>query len=273
MAGKKPTLWLKFSGETLDVRSIPIYELGDTLIALQRIIHKTFLFENGRLKKHAHLTQAERGQLSLQISERRKSSDLYALIPFIADPALQAYLVTLLKLGVSTLTKYALKSVLATDDKPTAGTTTLQARDVQGSVLVGAIYAETVQITNHINNIGGIDTIEIIPADALQIEPVVINAETQAYVREIANVGYRAGQEEIVGYVTRLLPNRLIAEIKLAPSRYVKVGLDEANFNFVRYKTEAEQMLRFKGYPIVKLGKDESTFQEFQAESVALEEA
>lgn len=273
MAEKPPSLWLKFSGETLDVRSIPIYELGDTLVAIQRIIHKTFLFDNGRLKKHAQLTQVERAQLSLQISERKKSSDLYALIPFIADPALQAYLIALLKVGVGTLTKYTLKSVLANDDKPKASTTTLQARDVQGSLLVGAIYAETVQITNHINNIGGIESIELIPADALQIEPVKFTAETQSYVREIANVGYRAGREEIVGYVTRLLPNRLIAEIKLAPSRYVKVGLDEANFNFVRYKTEAEQLLRFTGNPIVKLGKDESTFQEFQADTVALEEA
>jgi hypothetical protein len=273
LAEQSPSLWLKFSGETLDVRSIPIYELGDTLIALQRIIHKTFLFQNGRLRKHAQLTQIERAQLSLQISERKKSSDLYGLIPFIADTALQAYLVTLLKVGVGTLTKYALKSVLTNEEKPKSGTTNLHARDVQGSLLVGAIYAETVQITNHINNIGGIHSIELIPADAMQIEPVKITAETQSYVRQIANVGYRSGREEIVGYVTRLLPNRLIAEVKLAPSRYVKVGLDEANFNFVRYKTETKQLLRFSGHPIVNLGKDEATFQEFQADTVALEEA
>jgi len=254
------------------VRSIPIYELGDTLVAIQRIIHKTFLFENDRLKKHAQLTQLERAQLSLQISERRKSSDLYALIPFVADPALQAYLITLLKVGVGTLTKYALKSVLSNDEKPKAGATTLQARDVQGSLLVGAIYAETVQITNHINNIGGIESIELIPAGSMNVSPVKFTAETQTYVREIANVGYRAAQEEIVGHITRLLPNRLIAEIKLAPSRYVKVGLSEENFHFVRYQTEAEQRLRFKGYPIVKLGKDESTYQEFEADSVQPEE-
>jgi len=66
---EEPSLWLKFSGEDLDVRSIPIYELGDTLVAVQRIIHKTFLFENDRLKKHAQLTQEERRRLSLQISE------------------------------------------------------------------------------------------------------------------------------------------------------------------------------------------------------------
>jgi hypothetical protein len=148
---KEPSLWLKFSGEELDVRSVPIYELGDTLVAIQRIIHKTFLFENDRLKKRAQLTQDERQRLSLQISERRKSSDLYALVPFAFDPALQQYLLSLLKVGLDTLAKYALKSVLSDTSKQRSGTTSLRARDVEGSVLVGAIYAETVQITNHIN--------------------------------------------------------------------------------------------------------------------------
>lgn len=264
-----PSLWLKFSGDELDMRSIPIYELGDTLVAVQRIIHKTFQFENGRLKKSAHLTQAERKRLSLQISEHRKSSDLYALIPFAADPALQQHLHTLLKMGLGSLAKYALKSVL----QPKSGTTSIQARDVEGSVLVGAIYAETVQITNHINNIGGIDSIEIIPSPTLSMPSIKLTPETQTYVRDIKNESYRGEPDEIVGYVTNMSPNRLLAEIKLAPSRYVKVGLSEEDFDFVRYKTGSEQQLRFKGRPVVRLGKDLNTFQEFEAESVEIDEA
>jgi hypothetical protein len=269
----EPSLWLKFSGEDLDVRSIPIYELGDTLVAVQRIVHKTFLFENDRLKKHAQLTQEERKRLSLQISERRKSSDLYALIPFTVDPAIQQYILTLLKVGLGSLAKYALKSVLSDYQKPKSGTTSIQAGDVKGSVLVGAIYAETVQITNHINNIGGIDSIELIPSPTLNLSSIKLTPETQTYVREIANESYRGEPDEIVGYVTRLYPNRLLAEIKLAPSRYVKVGLNEKNFDFVRYETVAEQQLRFKGWPVIRLGKDFSTFQEFEAESVEIDEA
>jgi len=64
-----------------------------------------------------------------------------------------------------------------------------------------------------------------------------------------------------------------LAEIKLAPSRYVKVGLSEEDFDFVRYKTSSEQQLRFKGRPVVRLGKDLNTFQEFEAESVEIDEA
>lgn len=266
-------LWLKFSGDELDVRSVPIYELGDTLIALQRIVHKTYLFENDRLKKGAHLTQDERKRLSLQISERRKSSDLYALIPFAADPALQQHLLDLLKIGLGSLAKYALKSVLSGSDKPRSGNTKVQARDIEGSVLIGAIYAETVQITNHINNIGGIDSIELIPSPTLNIQSVKLTPETQTYVREIANERYRGEPDEIVGYITRLYPNRLLADIKLAPSRYVKVSLNEQDFDFVRYETKAEQSLRFKGRPVMKLDKDLNTFQEFDADSVEIADA
>ena len=273
MRDEEPTLWVKFSGKLLDERSIPIYELGDTLVALQRIIHKTFLHSEERLQKHAQLTQDERKRLSLQISEHRKSSDIYGLVPFVTDPAVQLYISTLLKIGLRTLAKYALKSVLTDEQSPTGKKTSLNVRDVQGPVLVGAIYAETVQITNHINNIGGIKSIELIPAQRLGVNPVKITPDTQNYIREIAHESYHGEPEEIVGYVTRLYPNRLIAEIKLAPGHYVKVVLDEEAFRFIRYETEQEEMLRFKGRPIIRLGKDITSYREFDADLVEKDEA
>lgn len=269
---EEPVLWLKFSGDLLDVRSVPIYELGDTLVALQRIVHKTFLHTNERLKKRAQLTQDERKRLSLQISERSKSSDLYGLVPFVADAAVQQYLVTLLKIGLGTLAKYALKSVLSDEHQRRENKTSLRARDVRGSLLVGAIYAETLQITNHINNIGGVESIELIPAQSLKIEPIRLTSETQEYVREIMNESYKGEPEEITGYVTRLYPNRLLADIKLEPGRYVKVGLNEDAFRFVRYETGPEEQLRFKGCPIIRLGKDITSYQEFEADSVERDE-
>ena len=272
MKQEEPALWIKFSGKLLDVRSIPIYELGDTLVALQRIIHKTFLHSEDRLKKRAQLTQDERKRLSLQICEHRKSSDIYGLVPFVADVAVQQYISTLLKIGLGSLGKYALKSVLADEQSSQKKKTSLKAYDVQGSLLVGAIYAETVQITNHINNIGGVKSIELIPAQSLGVSPVKINSETQSYVREIVNKSYHGEPEEIVGYVTRLLPNKLMAEIKLAPGRYVKVGLDEEAFRFVRYETEPEEQLRFKGRPIIRLSKDLTSYREFEADSVERDE-
>lgn len=265
-------LWLKFSGESLDVRSVPIYELGDTLIGIQRIIHKAFLFDKERLKKKAQLTWEDRKRLSLQIFERKKSSDLYALVPFVTDAVVQQYIATLLKFGLGALAKYALKTVFSSP-KETSQRTSLRTDSVYGSLLVGAIYAETVQITNHINNIGGIEKIELIPDRTVGVAPVMLTPDTQNYVREIINKSYRGPKTEISGYVTRLYPNRLLADIKVEPGRYVKVGLDDESFRFVRYETEHEEHLSFRGYPIIRLGKDVFSYKEFEAESVTRKKA
>jgi len=259
---------LKFSGEELNIRSVPIYELGDTLVAVQRIVHKAFLFENGRLSKRAQMARTERQRLSLQIRDRRKSSDAYALMPFLSDPILQQHLATLLKVGMGALAKYALESVFSTKSRDKREKTSINARDIEGSLLVGAIYAETVQITNHIHNIGGVESIELIPEDGLDVQPIKLTQDTQKYVRNLTNQTFRGEHQEIVGNVTRLIPSRLIAEIKLAPTRYVKVGLTEDAFLFVRYNTEQDQLLRFRGYPISRLGDSLTTFREFEAQSV-----
>jgi len=231
-------------------------------------VHKAFLFENGRLSKHAQLTRAERQRLSLQIHDRRKSSDVYALIPFLSDPICQQYLATLLKVGMETLTKYALQSVFSRRSKDEREKTSINARDIEGSLFVGAIYAETVQITNHISNIGGVESIELIPEGGLDAQPIKLTQSTQEYVRALTNQTFRGEHQEIVGHVTRLDQSRLVAEIKLAPSRYVKVGLTEDAFLFVRYNTEQDQLLRFRGYPISRLGESLTSFREFEAQSV-----
>ena len=63
-------------------------------------------------------------------------------------------------------------------------------------------------------------------------------------------------------------PNRFLADIKLESGRYVKIGLDEPSFSFVRYETEQEELLKFIGYPIIRLGKDVTSYSEFEAENV-----
>jgi hypothetical protein len=265
---RNEAILLKFSGEDLNIRSVPIYELGETLVAIQRIVHKASLFENGRLTKHAQLTQKERKRLSLQINDRRKSCDVYALALFLSDPICQQYLAMLLKIGMGALAKYALQSVFSNKSKEGREKTSINARDIEGSLFVGAIYAETVQITNHINNIGGVESIELIPEKALDVPPIKLTRDTQKYVRDLASQSFRGELQEIVGQVTGLIPSRLIAEIVVAPRRHVKVGLTEDAFLFVRYNTEQDQLLRFRGYPISRLGENLAAFREFEALSV-----
>lgn len=51
---------LRFIGDQLENRSLPIYELGSTLISMQRIINKAYLFEREDLYRSAKLSREVR---------------------------------------------------------------------------------------------------------------------------------------------------------------------------------------------------------------------
>lgn len=260
----EPGLLVKFSGEDLDVRGVPIYELGDTFISLQRIVHKAYLFERGRLTAGTPMRRSERQQLSLQIVDRERSSDLYVLAPFLADPGVRELIAGALQVGMKSLLDYGLKRVLG-DGRHADQSPSVAAENVDGSFLAGAIYADTVNITNHINNIGGIDTVEFRPTGPVHARPVTFDETTQTYVRELANEVVYGPEQDVIGYVTRLHPNRLMAEIKVAPSHYVRVHMSEDMFKYVRYATEAEELLLFRGRPVLRLGKDNLKVTEIEA--------
>lgn len=265
---EEPLLLLKFEGQSLDLRSVPIYELGDTLMALQRIVHKSFLFDKERLRKNAQLRRDERARLSLQISDRTKSSDVYALVPFVTDPLVRQYITSLLKLGLSSLGKYAAQKVLSSlTDAPSDSKAPIPST-TESSALIGAIYAEAVQITNHINNIGEVEKIEIVPHPSVQVAPIAVTKETQGYVRRIAYESYRGPKGEIIGSVTRLDPSRHSAEIRVRAGQYVKVRMNSESFNFVRYETGQYEKLRFVGHPVFKVAKDLAALGEFEADAV-----
>ncbi len=57
-------LSIKFEGEALKYRSLPIYELASSLIAIQRIIHKAALFSEGKLENDVHLPTRRREELA-----------------------------------------------------------------------------------------------------------------------------------------------------------------------------------------------------------------
>ncbi|MBK9990838.1 MAG: hypothetical protein IPP19_08935 [Verrucomicrobia bacterium] len=79
-------LSIRFVGESLNTRGVPIYDLAQSLISIQRIIHKSYLATEGRLSDSPMATKAEREKLALRIGERKRNSDEYGLIAFLSDP-------------------------------------------------------------------------------------------------------------------------------------------------------------------------------------------
>lgn len=50
---KNKLVFIRYVGNNLDLTVLPIFELGNSLIAIQRIIHKIHLYKENRLEKYA----------------------------------------------------------------------------------------------------------------------------------------------------------------------------------------------------------------------------
>lgn len=258
MSEQKPILWLRFIGEELDVKALPIYELGKILIACQRVINKAYLFEKEALSKGAKLTPAERQNCALQINVHQKSSDEYGFISFATDPVVVNHIKTLVVDGLVALGAYALfKAVSKEKENPPPN-----------QYFIGSIYNEVTIINDRIENIGGVDSIEIRGGKGIDVNPIIFTKETKTYVRKLENETYHGEIQILVGTITKLFPNRLIAEIKIEPDYYTKVFMNNTDFDFVRYKTRTGDIIKFMGRPIYRLGHKTTKICEFEAISI-----
>jgi len=250
-------LWLKFIGKELEIKSLPIYELGTVLIAFQRIIHKAYLFKKLSLYKGVKLSPEERKNSALQIGTHKKSSDEYGFISFVTDPVVVNHIKTLVVDGMVALGAYALGKVISKNEN-----------QPPNQYFIGSIYNEVTVINDRIENVGGVNKIEIRGGEGINIKPVTFTKETQSYVRQLANETYLGEMQDIEGTITKLYPNRLIAEVKIEPNYYTKVHLNDANFDTVRYKTRAGDVIKFSGRPIYRLGEKTTKIREFEAVSL-----
>ena len=258
MSEQEPILWTRFIGEELDVKALPIYELGTVLIAFQRIINKAHLFNKGVLSKGVKLGSAERQVCALQIGAHQRSSDEYGFISFVTDPVVVNHIKTLVVDSLCALGGYALgKATLKENEKPPPN-----------QYFISSIYNEVTAINSRIKNIGGVDRIEIRGGEGIDVSPVLFTTETQSYVRQLENETYLGEIQSLEGEITKLFPNRLIAEVKIEPNYYTKVFMRGADFDIVRYQTREGDIIKFMGRPIYRLGQKTTKVLEFEAGSI-----
>ena len=252
-------LSLKFEGKSLATRSLPIYELGTSLIAVQRIVHKAALFAEGKLEKGVHLPSRRRAELALQISSHKKSSDLWGLRPYLTDPALGPVFQGLIVAALAGLGAYVGKKIGASKEPP------------KNQILIVNIFPEVRQLSDRVGNIGGVDRIEFLGPNVATGEGLVIDAKTQEYVRELENELLPGKKTVISGVVTRLLPQSFRLDIEDAPGHYIRVVMDEKLFEKVRrLPVLMEREIRFEGIPLYKLGDSNGGVSEFRADRLIL---
>jgi hypothetical protein len=102
---------VKFIGSALDLRGVPIYELGKSLVAIQRMVHKARMLEKRNEARRPFLTFDERAQFALQIAERHRGSDEYGLTAFFANPITSNAIGNYIGWIMAALSAYAVRTV------------------------------------------------------------------------------------------------------------------------------------------------------------------
>jgi hypothetical protein len=252
-------LRLRFTGEVFQRRSVPIYELGISLVSVQRIINKAYLSERGRLKKGARLEEENRQRIALQIGSRERRSDGYVLTAFFSDPFVQPILQQVIASAITATAAYVLYKVHEWRRTPKETSQTLSI----------AIYDEVQQLADRVDGIGKADTLEIAPGGNVNAPSLIFNGKTKRYVRDLKREPVLGPITTIRGPITRLYPRRWMVEAVIKDRR-VKIWLEGSNFNALRYRAAIDTIVDFTGHPLYRLGSKDIEFTEFRAEKIEL---
>jgi len=226
---------------------------------MQRIVHKAFLSSEGRLQKGAFPRKDEREMLSLQIGERRRQSDAFALIPVLTDPAVQEYMKDLAKYVFSGIVGYYTGNVLDTIHKE---------KDQDKKIFIGSLYTEVANIVNRIDASGSVEAISI-GSPLLGRETIAsFNPETKEYLNQLKDEYFLGDYQEIKGRVYKLYPGSRIVAIQRAGGNAVSIFLDDQDFDEIRYRRETKPQYIFRGRPKYQFGVETKTVTEFEADEI-----
>ncbi|WP_339899570.1 hypothetical protein [uncultured Gilvimarinus sp.] len=250
---------IRFVGEDFNQRGVNIYDLGHSLLAMQRIVHKAFLSQEGRLQKGAFPRKEEREALSLQVGERKRKSDAFALVPVLSDPAVQEAMKELAKYIFSGIVGYYTGNVLDKIHKE---------KDQDKKIFIGSLYTEVANIVNRIDASGSVEAISL-GSPLLERETIAsFNSETKEYLNSLKDEYFLGDYQEIKGSVYKLYPSSRIVAIKRAGGSTVSIFLKDEDFNEIRYRRETKPEYLFKGRPKYQFGVETKSVTEFEADAV-----
>ncbi|MCP4551029.1 MAG: hypothetical protein GY834_03070 [Bacteroidetes bacterium] len=248
-----------FTGEQLKSHGVSIYDLSESLSAIQRIVHKAYLAKNDRLKKGAFPNREERPALALQLGERRRSSDSFALVPILADPAVQDNLKQIVQYIVSGIVGYYAGDVLDRIHKE---------KDDNKKIFIGSIYSEVANIANRVDTSGGVEGVSLGSPVTEQETIAAFTSKTKDYLVELKGKTYLGSYQEIRGRVYKFYPTSNIIAIRRGGDNTVSIFLNEKDFEKVRYHQEKSPLFLFKGHPVYKFGIETKTVTDFDADEI-----
>lgn len=250
---------IRFVGAALGDHGVSIYDLSVSLLALQRIVHKAHLSLQDRLVKGAFPVSREREELALQLGERRRQSDAFALVPILTDPAVREYMTKLADYVFSGIVGYYVGDVLKRVQRE---------KNPEKQIFIGSIYTEVANIVNRIDASGGVEGINI-GAPSLGHDTVAaFDANSKDYLASLKSEWFLGTFQEIKGKVYKLYPASRIVAIRRGGGRTVSVFLSDSDFDRIRYHRGTNPMFLFKGRPRHQFGVETRVVSEFVADEI-----
>lgn len=250
---------IRFVGEELSERGVSIYDLSNSLLALQRIVHKAHLSLEDRLVKGAFPDKEDRQRLALQLGERRRQSDAFALVPILTDPQVQQYMLKLADYVASGIVGYYVGDVLKRVQSE---------KDPNKQIFIGSIYTEVANIVNRVDASGGVDGINIGLPSRGRETIATFDANTKEYLSSIKGEVVLGTYQEIQGKVYKFYPASRIVAIRRSGGRTVSVFLNEKDFDRIRYLRESNPSFIFRGHPRFQFGVETKVVSEFVADEI-----
>ncbi len=273
-ADKTYPIEIHFKGRQLEVQSVPIYELGETLLSIQRMVMQAYLIavDNEKQKKKDHaetpdqiqhrINQKEvREGLSLRLAGQARGSDAYLLEWFNSAAAVIAPHLLNLALGIvfESGLKYMAKRVI-----------------VGGKVHRGAslLFNEFLVLSNRIERVGDIDSIEIYVQD--NPKPIVIDSNTKEYITRIREVPVLENKiMDVEGRVVtaHILSHEYVDIYPVKPAwlnQRIRVDMAGTEFDGVLTNSIGKRnaLFKFTGSARLRPGDDPKHFREFKADRV-----
>jgi hypothetical protein len=250
---------VRFVGDDLTRRGVSIYDLSNSLLAFQRIVHKAHLSLEERLVKGAFPDIEDRQRLALQIGERRRQSDAFALVPILSDPQVQQYMLKLADYVFSGIVGYYVGDVLRRVQKE---------KDPNKQIFIGSIYTEVANIVNRIDASGGVEGINIGAPSHGRETIASFDSDTKSYLSSIRGEVVLGDYQEIIGKVYKLYPASRIVAIRRAGGKTVSVFLNEQDFDRIRYHRESNPQFIFRGRPKFQFGIETRSVSDFVADEI-----
>ena len=295
---------VRFVGKGINEENgVPIYELAETLTAVQRLMYRAYL-EHENLSQRTIRSAEIRRKLALQIGSRERGSDIYNLVWFLQTPGgvfAMTFLTSLLTEVSLMGVKYSVNQVIRKWGKkkprPELETEAIHGNPWdrredhdRGKYVINKqaipYYNEFSELTNPVGRAEGVERIEI--SFGSGSKPLIITPQVRENIRALEDYYYYGESQDILGVVDRAnvykrdgVVLRIVRRVIRGEGKGLYRLTDKKVFVHISRRgvfqtlmkvlaRKNRQVLSFHGRPIHRVGDIGFHFRQFESDGFVL---